>query len=345
MNITVFTHTTPNLPSKDGLSLILFYLLQELKPHHTIAVVALDQHPDIAVELNRAIDQQAVIYLHGPEAVQLVPQIKHYPRLVVGLIDAQSLKYEELSQKVGSTLQKRRWLKQALWWKNFEQEVLSQVNHIIVGGEVDRQAIVRNVSAKPFISAIPNGVDSDYFSPDPQATKELDIIFSGVMDQPSRIQAVVQFAKEVWSLIQAQSPSSRWLIVGKEPAKPILKLGQKNPSIVVTGFVPEVRDFLRHAAVFVSPLHLRFGMRNTMLEAMACGLPVVAYAEACTGLETSPIRKVSTPQDFADTTIQLLRDEALRLQVGSLSRKYIVQHHAWSVQAKLYEQIFSLCQS
>ena len=171
------------------------------------------------------------------------------------------------------------------------------------------------------------------------------MIYSGVMDQPSRIQAVVQFAKEVWPLVRTQCGSSRFLIVGKDPGKQIVKLAKQDPSIVVTGFVPEVRDWLRQAAVYVSPLHLRFGMRNTMLEAMACGLPVVGYAEACVGLETSPIRKVSTPRDFADTTVQLLHDEALRLQVGSLSRKYIEQHHAWSTQAKLYEQIFNVCQS
>lgn len=338
--ITVFTHTTPNLPSKDGLSLILYYLLRELKTAHTFKIIALDQSPNIPAELNTAIDQQAVIYLHGPEAAKLVPQIKHYPRLVVGMIDTQSLKYQELAKKIPGTLAKRRWLKQAAWWSQFEQNHLSQVNHIIVGGEVDRQALVRQVSAKPFISVIPNGVDSAYFSPDPAAKKTADMIYSGMMDQPSRIQAILQFAQDVWPAIHRQLPQTRFLIVGKEPAKKIMKLAKTDPAIVVTGFVPEVRDWLRHAMVFVSPLHLRFGMRNTMLEAMACGLPVVAYAESCTGLETSPIRKVSTAPDFSDTVTQLLQDAALRLQVGALSRKYIEQHHHWPTQAKLYEHVF-----
>lgn len=344
VNITVFTHTTPNVPSKDGITLILYYVLRELRATHTFHVVALDQSPDIPAELNKALDQQAVIYLHGPEAVKLLPQVVHYPRLVVGMIDAQSLKYQELAKKIPGTLAKRRWLKQAAWWTEFEQTQLSQVNHIIVGGQTDREAIVRHISAKPFVSVIPNGVDSAYYSPDPRATRELDIVFSGVMDQPSRVQAVVQFSKDVWPLVRQQCASSRFLIVGKDPGKQIVKLGKADPSIVVTGFVPEVRDFLRQAAVYVSPLHLRFGMRNTMLEAMACALPVVAYAEACTGLESSPIRKVSTTQDFADTVTQLLRDEALRLQVGSLSRKYIEQHHNWTTQAKAYERVLTEAQ-
>src|SRR3989338_10258383 len=148
VNITVFTHTTPNVPSKDGIALILYYIVRELGTTHTFHIVALDQSPDITAELNKALDQQAVIYLHSPEAAKLVPQVVHYPRLVVGLIDAQSLKYQELAQKIPGTLAKRRWTKQAAWWSEFEQTQLSQVNHIIVGGENDRQAIFRHVSAK-----------------------------------------------------------------------------------------------------------------------------------------------------------------------------------------------------
>lgn len=340
MHITVFTHTTPNLPNKDGMSLILFHLLRALDTIHTFHVVALDQQPDVKAELNKALDQQSVVYLHGPDTLHILPDIKQYPRLVVGLIDTQSLKYQELARHETSTLARRRWLKQAASWATFEQEHLTQVNNIIVGSEADRQALVKQLSAKPFITVIQNGVDADYFSPDPEANKDLDLIFSGVMDQPSNVQAVIHFAKAVWPLIHKQISQARLLLVGKEPAKKMLSLAKKDPSILVTGFVPEVRDFLRHAAVFVSPLHLRSGIRNTVLEAMACGLPVVSYADACGGLEASPIRKVSTTQDFADAVTQFLRDATLRLQVGALSRKYITQHHSWANQAKHYERIF-----
>ncbi len=341
MRIAIVTHTTPNIPSKDGLSLILFYLLKQLGEAHTISVIPLDKTSDVQAELNRAMDQQAVLYFHGLDALKHLPDVAHYPRVVAGMIDTPSLKFAELAAHESGTLAKRRFLKQQATWAVFEQTHLSKVNHIIVGTDADRNALIKEVGAKPFINVIPNGVDADYYSPTNEAEKEHHLVFCGMLEQPVHAQAVTQFIKEVWPLIKKQHSNLKWLIVGKDPSKQLVSLAKKDSSLVLTGFVPEVRDFLQHAQLFVSPLHIRSGMRNTVLEAMACALPVVAYADACGGLEASPIRKVSTPADFTQAISTLLNDESLRLQVGALSRKFVMQHHNWATQAQLYERVFS----
>ncbi len=202
--------------------------------------------------------------------------------------------------------------------------------------------MAKSIGGNSFIHVIANGVDSDYFKPDDDVTKEHAIIFSGMMDQPSHVQAILHFYKHIWPKITDVKGNENliWNIVGKEPPAKILDLRKKDKRINVTGFVPEVREFLLLSKVFISPLNLRSGMRNTILEALSCGLPVVAFSKACTGLESSPIRKVTTDLDFANTVSSLLSNQDMLDSVGSSSCNYAQQHHNWIEQTQKYVKIF-----
>lgn len=344
MNILVVTHTTPNTPSKDGMSLILYYIQQSLGERNSFTFVCADQFEntkDFLKKIHEEQDSHSVVYLHGPDVLDVLPELSNAHNLLVGLIDTQSYKYQQLAEAETSTIQKHKWKKQQAYWEKFEQQELSNVNHIIVGSDADKDALMKHVSGKPFISVIPNGVDSQYFAPDEDISKEHAIIFSGVLDQATHVQSITHFAKNIWPLIteSADHYKPKWYIVGKQPPKKILNLQKKDDHIIVTGFVPEVRDFLIRSKVFVSPLHSRSGIKNTILEALACALPVVAFADACGGLEASPIRKVHTDSDFANTVNHLLNDSEQLVDVGQASRKYAQLHHNWELQAKKYEQI------
>lgn len=344
MNILVVTHTTPNTPSKDGMSLILYHIQPYLEKDHVLTFLCADQFEntsDFLKTIREHTDTHDVVYLHGPEVLNILPNLSAIHTVVVGLIDTQSYKYQQLAEAEVSTIQKRKWKKQQAYWEQFEQQELSNVNQIIVGSDADRDALMKHMSGKPYVSVIANGVDSGYFSPDAEIAKEHAIIFSGVLDQATHVQSITHFAKNIWPLITkaAEHYTPKWYIVGKQPPKKILQLQKKDERIIVTGFVPEVRDFLIRSKVFVSPIHLRSGIRNTVLEALACGLPVVAFADACRGLEASPIRKVHTDSDFANTVNHLLNEPDQLADVGHASRKYVQLHHNWEQQAKKYEQI------
>lgn len=148
-----------------------------------------------------------------------------------------------------------------------------------------------------------NGVDTDYFSPEaagpsPFKDGEQAIVFTGAMDYWPNVDAVQWFAQDVMPLLRARFPELRFYIVGARPAPAVLELG-KQPNIVVTGTVPDVRPYIRHARAAVAPLRIARGIQNKVLEAMAMATPVVVSPQALEGIEAEPGRELVLAQDAA----------------------------------------------
>ena len=55
------------------------------------------------------------------------------------------------------------------------------------------------------------------------------------------------------------------------------------PGVHVTGTVADIRPWIWSAAVYASPLRFGLGVKNKILEAMACGAPIVATSRSLSG--------------------------------------------------------------
>ncbi|MCA1979528.1 MAG: TIGR03087 family PEP-CTERM/XrtA system glycosyltransferase, partial [Thiobacillus sp.] len=142
--------------------------------------------------------------------------------------------------------------------------------------------------ARSRIGAFENGVDAEYFSPEgvypnPYPEGASGIAFTGAMDYWPNIDAVIWFAERIFPAVREAVPGACFAIVGSRPADAVMQLARQ-PGVVVTGSVPDVRPYLAHAACAVAPLRIARGVQNKVLEAMAMGCPVVATAQAAEGI-------------------------------------------------------------
>ena len=133
-----------------------------------------------------------------------------------------------------------------------------------------------------------NGVDADYFSPDPARPSpyladELPVVFTGAMDYLPNVDAVTWFTQEVLPDILKRWPHARFHIVGRSPTAEVLALAGER--VAVSGTVPDVRPYLQHAAVVVAPLRIARGIQNKILEAMAMARPVIASTECAAAVD------------------------------------------------------------
>ena len=139
-----------------------------------------------------------------------------------------------------------------------------------------------------------------------------------------------------------------WL-VGDGEERPVLEALAKECGVAVQvklfGAVPhgELPKYYGLADVFCLP-SLNEGMSNTVLEAIAAGLPIVATVtggteELVTDGENGYFVKQESPEDLAEKLSVLVSDDALRKRMGEASRKRAMSMN-WKVVA---EKFLELC--
>ncbi|MBL8335341.1 MAG: TIGR03087 family PEP-CTERM/XrtA system glycosyltransferase [Rhodoferax sp.] len=189
--------------------------------------------------------------------------------------------------------------------------------------------------AAPNVLTMGNGVDADFFSPDPVranpfAPGDLPLVFTGAMDYWPNIDAVTWFATEVLPGLRARWPALKFVVVGRSPPPSVQALASE--AVQVTGTVPDVRPYLQHAQVVVAPMRLARGVQNKVLEAMAMGRPVVAAADCVAAIDARSGHNIvasSSADDYQQAVSTLLEDPARASQIGAAGRDCVLQSYSW----------------
>ncbi|MEO8751918.1 MAG: glycosyltransferase, partial [Casimicrobiaceae bacterium] len=142
-------------------------------------------------------------------------------------------------------------------------------------------------------------------------------------------------------------PALKLVIVGADPTPAVRRLGEL-PGVTVTGSVPDVRPFLRGAALMVAPLNIARGTQNKILEAMALGVPVVSSKIAAGGVDASAPEHLLVAEDapgYAAAIRRVLDDPAERDRLAVAGRTRMRTHHAWDSSMRRLDGIIKRCLS
>ena len=178
-----------------------------------------------------------------------------------------------------------------------------------------------------------NGVDFDFFDPAaspgaPELARKRYLVFIGTLDYYPNIEAACRFAREVFPTLRQREPRLEFFVVGRNPARAVRKLSAW-PGVQVTGTVPDVRPYLKHALCQVVPLRIARGVQNKVLEALAAGKPsLVSAAVAKTFGDRLPrgVFRCESAEDYQ----QRLRGEA-SFPVPEEIREDARKRYSWPV--------------
>ena len=194
------------------------------------------------------------------------------------------------------------------------------------------------------VTVLPNGVDVDYFAPNRSAFASGHIVFTGKMSYHANMTAALHLLRDIMPLVWQRLPLAKVVIAGSGPAREIRDEAVRHgPRVTVTGYVPDLRPFLQSAIVAVAPVRYGAGIQNKVLEAMACGVPVVASAQASSALQAQPGRDLlvaETAEGFAAKIVELLEGQSRRTQLGEAGRQYVLRQHQWDQIAADLEQYY-----
>lgn len=216
-----------------------------------------------------------------------------------------------------------------------EANLVCSFDHALVTSTADREALLDLVSKgktpSPLV-VLPNGVDLDYFKPNPEIQRDADaIVFSGKMSYHANISMVNYLVAEIMPRVWKARPNAKLFIVGKDPSAEIMNFG-RNPLITVTGTVGDIRPYLWRAAASAVPLLYGAGIQNKILEAMATGTPVITTSRTLSALGAVPGREIlvaDTPEAFASELIKVMGDTEFRTLLGDAGQAYVRRYHDW----------------
>ncbi len=226
---------------------------------------------------------------------------------------------------------------------------LSHYDSTIVFSEIQRDLLVKLGVTKEKIAIIPNGVDTDKYSPGYSnlkyqlQTKKL-FVYQGRIATEKNVEALLK----AWKY-SAMGDDSKLLIVGDGHLRASLQpYYGKEHNIIWFGFVAEEArriDILRAADVFILP-SLVEGLSISLLEAMACSVACIATDAGADGevldrgagivLDTQGV----TTQ--LKTLLPLFRDQPeIASLLGQKARQRVLERYTLSQNITLLEQLYS----
>lgn len=232
-------------------------------------------------------------------------------------------------------------LVEALKLRRVEPQVWAQVDAVGAMSPYDAE-VMRRVAPGANVVLAPNGVDADFFSPADNVQRDPHMaVYMGDYKYFPNTDAVNYFMREIMPRIKAKRPGFHLTLLGKEPTPEMRAWA--GDDVTVTGLVEDTRPYLQDSAMFVCPLRSGSGTRFKLLEALACGCPVISTsigAEGLDALDGTHMLIRDDPQAFADAVIELMDNPELGEAIGRAGREWVVQTHAWERSAATLREAY-----
>jgi glycosyltransferase involved in cell wall biosynthesis len=166
------------------------------------------------------------------------------------------------------------------------------------------------------------------------------------MDFRPNAEAAMWFIERVLPRISSALAELQCYFAGRNPSVNLIRRGQHDPRIAVTGEVPSMDVYWQRASVCILPLQVGGGSRFKALEAMAHGVPIVSTSLGMEGIEARPghdYLRADDPASFADAVEHLLENNALRQALAVHARVVVERGYQQSVVteglSRLYGQL------
>jgi len=228
--------------------------------------------------------------------------------------------------------------------------------YIALSRELENYLTARVGIGKRRVHLICNGVDATRFTPPEGGRQRLEgspfndpaLCVVGTVGRLQAVKDQVGLVK-AFSLIAGRVPNLRLAIVGEGGMRSAIEAAIRDTGLAskvwLAGERADVPDVMRGFDIFTLP-SIAEGISNTVLEAMASGLPVVATAvggtpELVRDGETGALVPASAADALADALYALATDPARIQAQGRAARRCIEAEFSLDAMVTRYGQLYS----
>lgn len=300
---------------------------------------------DMARWVERTIKEQGIrtVVVYSSAMAQYVPD-EPALNVLVDFVDVDSAKWTQYAERKSwpmSWVYRREGQKLLAFERRMAERAAA--SFFTTDAEV---ALFRRLTpgCRAVVEPVSNGVDAVFFSPEhdlpsPFGLDEIPVVFTGAMDYWPNVDAVCWFVSDILPALRQRRPSVRLYVVGMKPAPAVQALASEQ--VVVTGTVPDVRPYIKGAAVVVAPLRIARGVQNKVLEAMAMARPVVLSRACAGGVEARDGEDFLVADDeagFVDHIDALLASPDKGLAMGRAARERILAAYSWEAHLQRWDR-------
>jgi glycosyltransferase involved in cell wall biosynthesis len=183
------------------------------------------------------------------------------------------------------------------------------------------------------LCVVPNGVDLSQYTWHEGAAQPCKMIFAGSITYGANFDAVYYFLREIMPLIKVNYPTAQLVITGKTDQVRLDRL-PVDESVKFTGYLNDIQPEIASAWVQIVPLRIGGGTRLKILESLAIGTPVISTTKGAEGLDFVPGQDIliaDTPEEFANSVIQLFSQPLLRHRLSLAGHQAVSQRYDWNM--------------
>ncbi|MBN1825419.1 MAG: glycosyltransferase family 4 protein [Candidatus Eisenbacteria bacterium] len=190
----------------------------------------------------------------------------------------------------------------------------------------EEAAHYRRWAAPERVAVVPQGFDEEVFHPfyEPPRNRRKTILFCGNFGIPFNREALRIAAERIVGPVAERLPDVLFRFVGARPPE-----GAGGPNLEMTGFVDDYPALLRGADLVISPMRRGRGSPTKIIEALACGKPVVATAVGARSLEKDYAGlRIASVEEFPARILEAL-DRNRPVEAVDFDR--LRSRYSWSV--------------
>ena len=297
-------------------------------------IVARDKVGAMQKAVHERLDKQryAAVHIDHLQMAQYVLPRRRGARLILDHHNIESMIIKRLAETTESRAMRMYAAHEWPKLERYEVDICKKVDAVLTVTEEDAVALRLLAPELKSVTAVPIGVDGDYFCPIPRKRDSQTLLSIGTMSWQPNIDAIFWFAEAIYPLIKAQAPQARLNIVGAKPTDRVRSLSLTDPSITVPGYADDVRLPAEDCAAFIVPLLSGGGMRVKIVNALSMALPVVSTRLGAEGIAVTHDKDIliaNNPENFARACVRLLRDPDLRTQLGNAGRELVETRYSW----------------
>ena len=263
------------------------------------------------------------------------------PRVVIAH-NVESVIWQRYHETEANAL--RRWYVGRQWRKflAFERRALAGADCTVAVSDLDAARFRRDFGVRR-VGVVENGVDTTYFQPGEGWREPGRVLFLGSLDWRPNLDGVELLLERVFPAVRAAEPTTTLCLVGRNPSEALRRKAERTPGVELHGNVADVRPFLAECGVLVVPLRVGGGSRLKILEALACGVPVLSTRVGAEGLHLDAGRHLTVVEDIdalVPALVEAVRSPELLREQAEAGRERVLARYDWDVLAGQLEQVW-----